>query len=986
MIVNPQNKLSISIVTVVPSTQQVTSTGLTNLSSGGWHYVSAVWKENIALEVFVDGILDGSTAASGKNTLRSIGSLFYLGAGENGGLKYFNGSIDEARIYNRSLSASEIYELYASNLQKFNSSYWEFYVNQSQNATTGLADGNYTYEAISINSSGGLQTTGIRNVIINSSFLGSPSDTTYPQFSNYWDNNATLTNSGTGNFNVTLFNTNGTVLLEINGTNVTATNLSSNVYNVSYNFTTNGVYQYKWHSWGNGTSELYNVSETKNYVVNYSCVQNLQNTSWTGWVNYEGCRIDDEVGQSRNLTQYDANSCGIYENETFFEYQETSCNYCSYSLANTSFGEWSNLECVSNERNQTRNLTQYDENYTTCYAITGLPSDYYANQTFLEYQLVGPTYQNTSWTGWIEITECRANDTVVQERNLTQYDLYGCGSNSTYYSYQEVPCDYCTPSMQNTSWTDWQDDGVCLINDTKIQNRSLIEYDENNCEEILNTTYWEYQNVSCNYCSYNVANTSSEWTNITCLGDNTMNQTRNNTEYDYNYGNCYAVTNISSDLWNEGNNNTYFEFRNILSCGISTPVTPSGGGGGGGGGSRNIITPNVTLKCTNDSNCSENYTCFGNKCVKLFDVEILSIGSPLHSSKSFQLDYFIKGMAEFEGDVIIKFWVQNESTKIEIGHDTIYFGAFEGKNKSTTLYFPSNLYSGDYNVYVEANFENYKADSFRRISIVSSIGENEIETFEESSSSKIPSKAKWDFKSFFGGVFDSMKENKFLLTLLSLIIIILVASFVIVRIFLKYREKSRDAIDRLNILNRLKKQKEINPEEYHLKRNIFKNIQFNNLKAILKSEVIWLIVLLVVAVLGILLLSIVNLTGSVIGNAQEKPQWFLLVIFFIVLFGFVIINSKNIFLKKFPSKTKKNYLGNLMNKEVYSEKGNYLGKISNISLEDNKIGRLNIRMDEKNGYVVPGIIVNYKHVKCIGEIVILGEEIAEHMEKYLAIF
>jgi len=94
-------------------------------------------------------------------------------------------------------------------------------------------------------------------------------DTTYPVFSEYGDNNGTLNNSGTGLFNVTLLNTNGTVLLEINNTNITATNHTENIYNVSYAFTSNGTFSYKWHSWGNGSNNNYNVSETRGYTVNY---------------------------------------------------------------------------------------------------------------------------------------------------------------------------------------------------------------------------------------------------------------------------------------------------------------------------------------------------------------------------------------------------------------------------------------------------------------------------------------------------------------------------------------------------------------------------------------------------------------------------------------------------------------------------------------------------------------------------------------------
>ncbi len=69
-----------------------------------------------------------------------------------------------------------------------------------------------------------------------------------------------------GLFNVTLANTNGTVLLNINNQNITATNLTANVYHISYSFSL-GSYQYKWYSWGNGTSHLMNVSDTRNFIV-----------------------------------------------------------------------------------------------------------------------------------------------------------------------------------------------------------------------------------------------------------------------------------------------------------------------------------------------------------------------------------------------------------------------------------------------------------------------------------------------------------------------------------------------------------------------------------------------------------------------------------------------------------------------------------------------------------------------------------------------
>src|SRR4030066_225304 len=102
------------------------------------------------------------------------------------------------------------------------------------------------------------------NISANINYVVNSSDTIYPSFSAYWDDNATLTGSGTGKFNVTLKDTNGTVYLRINGTTIYATNLSANVYNVSYAFASAGTYLYNWTSYENGTSHNANTSANRN--------------------------------------------------------------------------------------------------------------------------------------------------------------------------------------------------------------------------------------------------------------------------------------------------------------------------------------------------------------------------------------------------------------------------------------------------------------------------------------------------------------------------------------------------------------------------------------------------------------------------------------------------------------------------------------------------------------------------------------------------
>ena len=95
-------------------------------------------------------------------------------------------------------------------------------------------------------------------------------DEEYPQFSSYWDDNASLTGSGTAHFNITILSTNGTVQLEIDGTNHTASNITTSSFNVSIPLGSAGDFSYYWLSWGNGSLNNYNVSNLGYYKVNAS--------------------------------------------------------------------------------------------------------------------------------------------------------------------------------------------------------------------------------------------------------------------------------------------------------------------------------------------------------------------------------------------------------------------------------------------------------------------------------------------------------------------------------------------------------------------------------------------------------------------------------------------------------------------------------------------------------------------------------------------
>jgi len=136
---------------------------------------------------------------------------------------------------------------------------------------------------------------GLKDLIVNVSLFGDVyvdtesnsveyelGDPIYPIFSDYYDDNATLEDTGTGHFNVTVKNTNGTVFLWINNTKIYATNLSADNYNVSYTFTRAGTYIYNWTSYGNGTDNNKNISSNRGYLVNVSYNLIIRDPTTTG--------------------------------------------------------------------------------------------------------------------------------------------------------------------------------------------------------------------------------------------------------------------------------------------------------------------------------------------------------------------------------------------------------------------------------------------------------------------------------------------------------------------------------------------------------------------------------------------------------------------------------------------------------------------------------------------------------------------------------
>src|SRR3989339_272917 len=164
-----------------------------------------------------------------------------------------------------------------------------------------------------------------------------------------------------------------------------------------------------------------------------------------------------------------------------------------------------------------------------------------------------------------------------------------------------------------------------------------------------------------------------------------------------------------------------------------TPTTTPTTAGGGGGGA--VIVPecfddsNCDLgefcfenkcylyECETDADCNDTKTCWMNRCVKLFDMKIVDLASPIYPGEFFNFTYYLKGVAQIHGDVKVNFWLEKDGIKVTDGYDTIYMGDFEEKLESSKLFLPISILDGVYNFYAEVNYDSYYARASRAVEV-----------------------------------------------------------------------------------------------------------------------------------------------------------------------------------------------------------------------------------------------------------------------------
>ena len=101
----------VRVVTTNPSTAGLSAYGQTRLATNTWYHIMGVWKPGERIQVYVNGKLDGEFLTT-SSQLRS--STVGVRLGKLHESFWFQGGVDDFRIYNRALGAEEVRIIHAN--------------------------------------------------------------------------------------------------------------------------------------------------------------------------------------------------------------------------------------------------------------------------------------------------------------------------------------------------------------------------------------------------------------------------------------------------------------------------------------------------------------------------------------------------------------------------------------------------------------------------------------------------------------------------------------------------------------------------------------------------------------------------------------------------------------------------------------------------------------------------------------------------------
>ncbi|MBU1020422.1 MAG: hypothetical protein KJ847_04345, partial [Firmicutes bacterium] len=248
----------------------------------------------------------------------------------------------------------EIYQQYISNLNKFSTTQWYLYINQSRNATDGLSAGNYTYQAFASDIAGNANLTEERTIIIGEA----PAADTTPPYYNTTDYVAWGTNT-TGSvfyYNVTWKD----------DVNVSTWVLSENQTGSWVNHTQDKDWVSKGDGWYTAVMN-FTINAITGVVINVIGYANDTSGNWNNtWQSGNGINININVLDfiedlsftiSYPITCSDGNGC----------YGE-GCNECTYCNFNFNTPDEINTNCTG--QNDTTSFFVFTNTGNVNYNIT----------------------------------------------------------------------------------------------------------------------------------------------------------------------------------------------------------------------------------------------------------------------------------------------------------------------------------------------------------------------------------------------------------------------------------------------------------------------------------------------------------------------------------------------------------------------------------------------------------------------------------------
>ena len=92
-------------------------TGTTSITNGEWHHMAVVITDDSSpsideVKIYVDGVDDNATSGSTQSINTGTDNTFLIGRDFNNTAKDWNGSLDDIRVYNTDLTATQFLQIY----------------------------------------------------------------------------------------------------------------------------------------------------------------------------------------------------------------------------------------------------------------------------------------------------------------------------------------------------------------------------------------------------------------------------------------------------------------------------------------------------------------------------------------------------------------------------------------------------------------------------------------------------------------------------------------------------------------------------------------------------------------------------------------------------------------------------------------------------------------------------------------------------------